>query len=197
LCHDFDNNLKIRTKNMAKNQTKAQTHVVNKVYMTLSVIVAVLLLFIGGLASWASSFTTNMVRTELAAQKVYFPKLGDPSFAPATYPDLQQYAGQLVDNAPAAKAYANGFIGRHLAEVAGGKVYSEVSALAMKDPTNATLAKQKATLFQGDTLRGLLLGDGYAYGTIGHIAGVAAHIAFVGSAVMILAAGVFAKKARN
>ncbi len=179
---------------MAQTNTKAQKQVVNKVYMTLSLIAAVLLLFIGGLASWASSFTTNMVRTELAAQKIYFPAKGSAALDPKVYPDLQKYAGQLVDTAPEAHAYANGYIGRHLAEVAGGKVYSEVSTLAMKDPTNAVLQKQKATLFQGETLRGLLLGDGYAYGTIGHIAGVAAYFSFIGSAVMLLAAGVFAKK---
>ena len=182
---------------MAKHLTKAQTQVVNKVYMTLSVVAAVLLLFIGGLAAWASSFTTTMVRTELAAQKVYFPAKGSAGLDPKEFPDLQKYAGQLVDTAPKAQAYANGFIGRHLDAVAGGKVYAEVSAEAKLDPTNTKLAAEKATLFQGETLRGLLLGDGYAYGTIGHIAGIAAYIAFIGSAVMFLAAGVFAKRARK
>lgn len=178
---------------MAQN-TKSQNQVVYKVYMTLSLIAAVLLLTIGGLATWASSYTTNMVRTELAAQKIYFPAKGSAALDPKEYPDLQKYAGQLVDSAPKAEAYANGFIGRHLEAVAGGKVYAEVSAEAKLDPTNAKLAGQKATLFQGETLRGLLLGDGFAFGTIGHIAGVAAYIAFIGSAVMLLAAGVFAKK---
>lgn len=179
---------------MAQNNTKSQNHVVYKVYTTLSLIAAVLLLAIGGLATWASSYTTNMVRTELAAQKIYFPAKGSAALDPKEYPDLQKYAGQLVDTAPEAEAYANGFIGRHLDAVAGGKVYAEVSAAAKLDPTNAKLAGQKAALFQGETLRGLLLGDGFAFGTIGHIAGVAAYIAFIGSAVMLFAAGVFAKK---
>ena len=179
---------------MAQHNTKSQNQAVYKVYTTLSLIAAVLLLTIGGLATWASSYTTNMVRTQLAAQKVYFPAKGSPAFDPSVYPDIQKYAGQLVDTAPEAQAYANGYIGRHLTEVAGGKVYAEVSAEARLDPTNTKLAGQKAVLFQGETLRGLLLGDGFAFGTIGHIAGVVAFVAFIGSAVMLFAAGVFAKK---
>jgi hypothetical protein len=54
----------------------------------------------------------------------------------------------------------------------------------MEDPTNQTLQKQKATLFQGETLRGLLLGTGYAYWTFGIIAGYAAVAMFAGAAVM-------------
>ena len=182
---------------MAQHNTKSQLQAVNKVYATLSIIAAVLLLTIGSLALWTSTFTTNMVRTELAAQKVYFPPKGSPALDPKVYPDLQQYAGQLVDTAPEARAYANGFIARHLDEVAGGKVYAEVSAEAMKDPTNVVLQKQKATLFQGETLRGILLGTGYAYGTIGHIAGIAANVLFIGSAVMLFSAGYFSKKLRG
>jgi hypothetical protein len=54
----------------------------------------------------------------------------------------------------------------------------------MKDPTNAKLQAQKATLFQGETLRGLLLGDGYAYWTFGMLAKSAAVAAFVAAGVM-------------
>ena len=82
---------------MAQTNTKAQKQAFNKVYMTLSLIAAVLLLFIGGLASWASSFTTGMVRTELAAQKIYFPPKGSPALDPNVYPDLQKYAGQRTN----------------------------------------------------------------------------------------------------
>lgn len=159
--------------------------------MYLSVVVALVLLAVGGLALWAHNFTGNMVRTELAAQKIYFPAKGSPAFSPAVYPDLQQYAGQLVDTPQEAKAYANGYIGRHLQKVAGGKVYAEVSAEAMKDPTNQTLQQQKQILFQGDTLRGMLLTSGYGFGTVGRIAGIAAYAAFAGSAVLLVLAGVF------
>ena len=62
-----------------------------------------------------------------------------------------------------------------------------------------TLAGQKATLFQGETLRGLLL-YGYAFATMGTIAGIAAIAAFVGAALMLLLVGIgfwHARRARN
>lgn len=177
---------------MAK--TKSQNQTFNKVFMYLAVLAAFVLLLIGGLATWAGNFTTNMVKSELSAQKIYFPPKGSPALDPETYPELQQYAGQLVDTPEEARAYANGFIGRHLKKVAGGKVYAEVSAEGQKDPTNTKLQQQKQTLFQGETLRGILLSSGYGFGTVGKIAGIAATIAFAGSAVMAAIAVVLRSK---
>src|SRR5690242_20543336 len=101
---------------MAKSKSSVQNQVVNRVFYYLSVIIAVILFVVGGLALWASNFTSNMVRTELAAQKIYFPEKGSPALDPAVYPDLQKYAGQLLDTPEEAKAYANGYIGRHLSK---------------------------------------------------------------------------------
>lgn len=173
---------------MAKSKLSSQNKGVYKMFMYLSAIFAAVLLIIGALALWAHDFTTHMVRTELAAQKIYFPEKGSPALDPETYPDLQKYAGQLVDTPEKAKAYANGFIGRHLKKVADGKVYAEVSAEALKDPTNQKLQQQKQTLFQGETLRGVLLTSGYGFGTIGKIAGVAAYVAFACSGLLFVAA---------
>ena len=165
---------------MARTERKA----IDKVFILLGIAATVMLVVAGSMAWYGYKFATNSVRTELAAQKVYFPAKGSPGLDPKEFPDLQQYAGQLVDNGPKAKAYANGFIGRHLEKVADGKTYSEVSALAMKDPTNTKLQQQKQTLFQGETLRGLLLGDGYAYWTFGILALYASIASFAGAAVM-------------
>ncbi|MEO6513683.1 MAG: hypothetical protein ABIR37_03275 [Candidatus Saccharimonadales bacterium] len=150
----------------------------------LGAVAAVVLLVAGFLGLYAYNFATGQVHDQLAAQKVYFPPAGSPGLDPAEFPGLQQYAGQLVDNGPKAKAYADEFIAVHLEKVAGGQTYSEVSTAAMKDPTNTQLQQQKQTLFQGETLRGLLLGTGYAYWTFGMIAGYAAVAAFVGAALM-------------
>ncbi len=159
-----------------------------KLVTYLSVITSLLLFAVGGLAYWAHSFTSDMVRNELTAQKIYFPEKGSPALDPEEYPDLQKYAGQLVDTPTKAKAYANGYIGRHLKKVADGKVYAEVSAEAMKDPTNEELQKQKQSLFQGETLRGLLLTSGYGFGTVGELAGVVAYVAFLaGGALLAIA----------
>lgn len=163
---------------------KADRKTIDKIFVLLGVVITVVLLVVGGLAWYAFRFADNTVSTELASQRIYFPPKGSPALDPAEFPDLQKYAGQLVDNGDKAKAYANGFIGRHLEKIADGKTYSEVSTLAMKDPTNATLQKEKQTLFQGETLRGLLLGDGYAYWVFGQIAEYAAIAAFAGAGVM-------------
>jgi len=165
---------------MAKRDRKT----IDKVFVLLGVVATAVLIAAGSIALYAHNFTVRNVHDELAAQKVYFPPKGSPAFDPKEFPDIQQYAGQLVDNGPKAKAYANGFIGRHLEKIAGGKTYSEVSAMAMADPTNTVLQQQKATLFQGETLRGILLGDGYAYWVIGQIAGYAAIASFSGAVVM-------------
>lgn len=110
-----------------------------------------------GLLFWGSSFIGGTVHDQLAAQHITFPAAGSKALDPKEFPDLQQYAGQQLITGEQAKAYADGFIGRHLKTVAAGKTYSEVSAAAQADPTNTKLASQKSTLFQGETLRGLLL----------------------------------------
>jgi len=160
--------------------------IIDQVFILLGCAMVVAFLFIGGLAWYGYSFAVSSVHDELASQKVYFPQVGSASFSAAEYPTLQKYAGQLVDDGPKAKAYADDFIGHHLTKVAGGKTYSEVSALAAKDPTNTQLQQQKATLFQGETLRGLLLGDGYAYWTFGQLALYASIGCFVAAGVMAI-----------
>jgi hypothetical protein len=99
---------------------------------------------------------------------------------------MEKYAGQQLVNGYQAKVYSNNFISVHLQEVADGQTYSEVSTAALKDPTNQKLQTEKAVLFQGETLRGLLLGDGYSYWTFGMIAKWVAIAAFVGAAVMAI-----------
>lgn len=163
---------------------KEQRQVIDRVFILLGVVTMSVLLVAGGIAWKGYNFATNQVKTELSSQKIYFPPKGSPALDPKEYPDLQKYAGQLVDDGDKAKAYANGFIGRHLDKVAGGKTYSEVSALAMKDPGNQKLQAQKQSLFQGETLRGLLLSAGYSYWTMGMLAKDAAVAFFTGAAVM-------------
>jgi hypothetical protein len=151
----------------------------------VEVILTIILGVGGGLLLFGSHFGLNMVHSQLDAQGITFPAKGSAALSPKEFPDLQRYAGQKVDNGPKAKAYANGFINRHLAAVAGGKTYSQVSTLSQADPTNATLTAQVATLFKGETLRGLLL---YAWGwsVVSTLALYAAIGALIGFAVMLL-----------
>ncbi len=166
------------------------------IYRNLCFIVAFALLVISGLALWAHSFATNMVRTELSAQKIYFPEAGAPNFDPQKYASIQNFAGQLVDSGEKAKAYANGYIGQHLKDSGQGKTYSEVSTLARQNPDDASLQELRETLLQGETLRGILLGTGYAFGTIGMLAGIAS-LALAGVSLTLIVLGMYFHARRN
>ncbi|MGB4759365.1 MAG: hypothetical protein WBP26_04910 [Candidatus Saccharimonadales bacterium] len=164
---------------------KAERKAIDKVFILLGTAAVVVLLVASALLFYGYNFATGQVKDQLGAQRVYFPAKGSPALDPAVYPDLQRYAGQLVDTGPKAKAYADGYIGRHLEKSSGGKTYSEVSAAAMADPTNQDLQKLKATMFQGETLRGLLLTSGYAFWTFGMIALYGAIAALIAAGVML------------
>jgi hypothetical protein len=149
------------------------------------ILIAVVLVVAGGLLAWSSSFVNGQVHDQLAAQKIFFPPAGSPAIKGPEFTAMQQYAGQQLTTGAQAETYANHFIGVHLTEVAGGKTYSQVSALAQADPTNTALQGQANTLFKGNALRGLLL-NAYAFGTMGMIAGIAAIASFVGAALLLL-----------
>jgi len=91
-------------------------------------------------------------------------------------------------NGQQAEVYADHFIAVHLKAIGGGQTYAQLSTLAQADPTNTKLAGQVATMFKGETLRGLLL-NGYAFWKMGQIAAIAAVAAFIGAAVLLLLAG--------
>jgi hypothetical protein len=166
---------------------KSDRRVIDKVFVLLGIVITVVLLVVGGLSWHAYKFATNTVHDQLASQKIFFPPLGSAALAsPEIGPYLNKYAGQQLLTGPQAEAYADHFIAVHLSEVANGQTYSQVSTASMADPTNATLQGEKATLFQGETLRGLLLGDGYAYWTFGQIAKDASIAIFTAAGVLAL-----------
>ena len=172
---------------MPRLSKKTQRKHLDKVLISFGIVATAVLIGMGGLAWWTYSFVSSNVHNELAAQKIYFPPLGSPALAsPEIGPYLNQYAGQQLLTGPQAKAYADHFIAVHLSEVANGQTYAQVSTESLQDPANTTLQKQAQTLFQGETLRGLLLGDAYAFATIGQIAQVVACILFIGGGVMFL-----------
>ncbi len=154
--------------------------------ITLQAVLVLVLGFCAGFAFWGSGFVNGMVHDQLTAQKIYFPEKGSAALDPAKFPDLQQYAGQQVDNGDKAKAYADGFIGRHLKTVANGMTYSQASAAAQANPTDTKLAAQVQTLFRGETLRGLLL---YAWGwsQVGLYAFYAGIVLAIGTLVVLAA----------
>jgi hypothetical protein len=161
-------------------------------------LLAVVLLVAGGLLLFANQFIGNEVHDQLAAQKITMPsdQTGLADLPAEDKAALEPYAGQQMTTGKQAKAYADHYIAVHLNAAAGGKTYSEVSGAYLaqcSDPAAAktancqTLAGQKETLFQGETLRGLLL-YGYAFATMGTIAGYAAIAAFVGAVLFLVLA---------
>ena len=175
-------------------QTKQSSKTLKQTFAVITAALSVAFLVLAGLAWWGGTYATNMVRDELTAQKIFFPEAGSPGFSAEEYPDLQKYAGKQVNDYATAKAYANGYIGRHLENTADGKTYAEVSTLARQNPDNQELQAQRQSLFMGETLRGVLLSSGFAFGLIGTIALIAAWVLFALAAVSALAAFVLMKK---
>ena len=163
---------------------------------TAGLFLALTLFAAGGLLTWAHSFIGNEVHTQLAAQQIYFPPANSAAVAAPEFAAMRQYGGQQLTTGAQAEVYADHFIANHLKVIGGGKTYSQLSALAIAQPNNAKLAAQVATVFKGETLRGLLL-NAYAFGTMGMIAGIAAIAAFIAGAVMLVLSGLGLVHARG
>jgi hypothetical protein len=140
----------------------------------------------GVLLMWGYSFANDNVHNQLAQQQIAFPTLGSPALAsPQIGPYLNQYAGQQLLTGPQAAAYADHFIAVHLGAMPYGGVYDKVSTASRADPTNAALKAEVTTVFQGTTLRGLLL-EAYAFWKFGQIAFYGAVVCFILAGLMAL-----------
>ena len=151
-------------------------------------LIAIVLLVAAALMTWGYTFVNNQVTSQLSEQKIVFPAAGSPALKalpPADAAAMNQYAGQQMTNGAQAKTYADHFVAVHLNEIGGGKTYSQLSAELQADPNNAELAKTVQTVFQGTTLRGLLL-NAYAFWQIGQILLIAFIVAYIAGAIMLV-----------
>jgi hypothetical protein len=176
---------------------------IDAVLIALGAVSVAVLVIAGGLLTWGHNFATGYVHDELTSQNIFFPDRA--ALEEEGRSELFGHAGQQVTSGSDAEAYA-GYIGHHLAAVAGGATYSDlgtperaanaaVTAAQANGESAATVADlqakataittQRNTLFKGETLRGLLLST-YAWSTIATIAGIAAIAAFVAAAVMFV-----------
>jgi len=156
------------------------------------VALAAVLLVAGGLLTWASSFIGDQVNDQLTMQDIVMPEgeaMGGLSDEDVSA--LEKYAGSVMDTGPEARAYADHYILAHMNASSDGRTYQQVSGefLALDDEAKASaegqaLAGLRESLFMGNTLRGLLL-YGYAFATIGTIAGYAAIAAFAGAIALL------------
>ena len=155
--------------------------------------IAAVLLAAGGLLLWANVFIGNQVHDQLSMQDITMPSGEALSSLPAADAKaLAPYAGSALDTGPEAKAYADHYILVHMNEASNNQTYSEVSGqyVAMSDEQKASaegqaLGQLRQTLFMGTTLRGLLL-YGYAFATMGTIAGIAAIVSFGAAALLLV-----------
>jgi hypothetical protein len=168
-------------------------------------LVALLILVLGLVLQNQANFAKDYVHNQLAEQKI--------TFTPANFlkadennPCLKKYAAKPLATGKQAECYANHYIGVHVALINNGKTYSETSTdarnldtqlAAMPDQTTAAAKKLAAqaqdlhgkatTLFQGETLRGLLL-TSYGFSIFGDRAQQAADVCFALALVLFLAA---------
>jgi hypothetical protein len=161
----------------------------------------IVLVVAGSLLLVGANFANSNVHSQLAEQQIVFPPASAFAHpvapAPGTFsevtpsmiPSVSQYAGQQLTTGAQAQVYANDFIGEHIAQIGGGKTYAQLSSAAMALPKGSsayTAAEaQVQSVFQGTTLRGLLL-EAYGFSVFGEIALWAAIAAFALATLMAL-----------
>ena len=154
------------------------------------------LLVIGGLLLWGSAYIHNTVQNQLAQQQIYFPpasafahpKAGS-EITPSMVPSVSQYAGQQLLTGQQAQVYADDFIAVHIANMAGGKTYSQLSTESQAQPNNTQLAGLVNTVFKGTTLRSMLL-SAYGWWKVSQIAFIVS-LAMFGLGAVSFLAGIF------
>ena len=94
----------------------------------------IVLLAVGGLLLWGSSYVHNTVQSQLSEQQITFPPASafahpqvGGEITPSMIPSVSQYAGQQLLTGQQAEAYADHFIAVHIADMSGGKTYSQLS----------------------------------------------------------------------
>jgi hypothetical protein len=157
--------------------------------ISLQAVMVVVLVAASAFAFSMGTFTTSQIKDELTAQQIFFPgkdqiKAGG-ALDPAEFPqEIRDQAGNQVTDGNQARIYANDFIARHLEGIASGMTYASAgtkitqlkaqqAGLSQTDPAYTDLQNQintltaaRATLFNGETLRGNLL-NAYGWWTVG------------------------------
>lgn len=163
---------------------------IDRTISTAGLVVAIALLAASGGLSYAHNFVHKQVHDQLAAEKITFPVSGSEGLMALPASDqakVSQYAGQQLLTGAQAKVFADNYIAVHLKKIGAGKTYSELSTASLADPSDQKLAGQVATVFRGETLRGLLL-NAYAFDTMALVANYAALGALIAGLVLLVLA---------
>jgi hypothetical protein len=152
---------------------------------TGALVVAVVLIVLGGLAVFGGNFGRQNVTDRLAPEKVFFAPLS--AMSPEEKASVGDFAGQQVTTGPQAEAFSR-YIAGHLEFVNDGKTYAETSAAARVeglDPQVAADLSAKAdTLFKGEMLRSTML-NAYGWWTVATIALIAGFV-MIGAGIILL-----------
>lgn len=160
---------------------------------------ALVLIVAGGLAMWGYSYANSTVHNQLAEQDITFPSKAAFAHAkagteitPSMIPSVSKYAGQKLLTGAQAEVWANDFMAVHLSEMPYHGVYALVSdaARAAKpgSPQAAKLASLEQTVFQGTTLRGMLL-NAYGWWEVGQVAFWAGIVSFILAGATLVLSG--------
>lgn len=159
-------------------------------------VIVLVLVVAGSLLLVGYNFANSNVHSQLAEQQITFPAAAafahpvpGTEITPSMVGTVSTYAGQPLTTGQQAQVYANDFIAVHLNEIGGGKTYAQLSTAATNLPKGSpayTAAEAKVqTVFQGTTLRGLLL-EAYGFSVFATIALWGAIAAFILAGVMAL-----------
>lgn len=120
------------------------------------------------------------IRSELAAQKITFPRHGLPAH-------LAPFTGQRVETGPQAHAYAE-LIKDHVVQATGGRTYAEITEeLHATGNDDEKLAELRQTAFMGETLRGSLLSAYQAWHLTTLVMGLGGALTGLGAALVATA----------
>lgn len=163
----------------------------DKLISSTGLVVAIILFLAGGGLLYAYTFVHTQVHDQLASEKIMFPEANSDAINALEETDksaVSTYAGEQVLTGAQAKVFADNYIASHLKKIGGGKTYSELSAASLANPSDQKLAGQVQTVFRGETLRGGLLLNAYAFDTMAMVAKVAAVVSFIAGVVLLVLA---------
>jgi hypothetical protein len=171
------------------------------------------LLGLGLVMTSNANFSERYVTSQLKEQRITFKPTAALTEAERGKPCLVANAGKPLVTGKQAECYANDFIGLHVAQTGRGRSYAEVSQAHMalrtrvadaqkaSDPALpdlqkqlAELSAQKSTMFEGQTMRGVLL-TSYGFGTLGEKGAQAATAAYGASGAVAVLGLVFLGRA--
>ncbi len=172
-------------------------------------LIVIVLVVAGSLLMVGYTFANSNVHSQLAEQQITFPPaaafahpVAGGEITPSMVGTVSKYAGQELTTGQQAQVYANDFIAVHLQEIGGGQTYAQLSAKAMAlpkgSPAYTAAESQVQTVFQGTTLRGLLL-EAYGFSVFATIAlwGAIAAFALAGLMALLVLFGVLHARRTN